>query len=226
MMPDTPLLGAFAAGLLGSAHCLTMCGGLATALARMPGGFPARGLLYQAGRIGAYGLMGLIVGAGGAQVWLRLPLQAAGDTARWITQALLIVIALASLLRWPGFMRPADWLLPLWRRLGVLARQLAPQSPGGVLLIGAIWGWMPCGLVYSMLLTALVSGSAAAGAGLMLAFGLGTAPAVLGGMRLLGRPGGAPLRSAAALLILASAGWNLLTHDSALLGWCHALLKP
>ncbi|HBG50914.1 MAG TPA: hypothetical protein DDW89_03775, partial [Gammaproteobacteria bacterium] len=66
---------------------------------------------------------------------------------------------------------------PLWRRIGPLARRFDPRrSAAQALAFGALWGWIPCGLVYSALLTALVSGSATAGASIMLAFGFGTLP--------------------------------------------------
>ncbi|HXA46218.1 MAG TPA: sulfite exporter TauE/SafE family protein, partial [Burkholderiaceae bacterium] len=68
----------------------------------------------------------------------------------------------------------------IWRRVQPLTKKLLPlDSPIKMLAVGAIWGWLPCGMVYSMLLTALLSGSALSGAVLMLAFGLGTLPTLL-----------------------------------------------
>jgi sulfite exporter TauE/SafE len=68
----------------------------------------------------------------------------------------------------------------MWKRLEPLGRKLLPvRSPGRALLLGMIWGWLPCGLVYSMLIWALSAGSLVEGALLMGAFGLGTLPNLL-----------------------------------------------
>jgi hypothetical protein len=68
----------------------------------------------------------------------------------------------------------------IWRRMEPLGRRLLPvRTPVQALGVGLIWGWIPCGLVYSMLVTAVASGSALKGAGLMLAFALGTLPNLL-----------------------------------------------
>jgi sulfite exporter TauE/SafE len=67
-----------------------------------------------------------------------------------------------------------------WKLVQPIVRQAATRrGPGRSLLIGLLWGWLPCGLVYSVLLLAALSGSAARGAGIMLAFGLGTMPVML-----------------------------------------------
>jgi sulfite exporter TauE/SafE len=73
----------------------------------------------------------------------------------------------------------------LWRHVQPLLRGLRPApgaslKPGRMLAAGALWGWLPCGMVYSVLVTAMLSGSAAGGALVMLAFGLGTLPMLLG----------------------------------------------
>jgi sulfite exporter TauE/SafE len=68
----------------------------------------------------------------------------------------------------------------LWRRLQPLTRHLLPVDHAGrALALGALWGWLPCGMVYSMLMSAMLSGSAGGGAAVMLAFGLGTLPALV-----------------------------------------------
>ena len=68
----------------------------------------------------------------------------------------------------------------LWKHLQPFTRRLLPvDTVPRALALGALWGWLPCGLVYSVLLTALAAGSATQGAFVMLAFGLGTLPNLL-----------------------------------------------
>jgi len=81
---------------------------------------------------------------------------------------------------WHGLARLETLGQVLWKRLRPLTCLLLPlDSPFKLVLAGSLWGWLPCGMVYSMLLTALLSGSAASGAAVMLAFGLGTLPVLL-----------------------------------------------
>ena len=68
----------------------------------------------------------------------------------------------------------------LWRRIQPYsARFLPADTPAKAFALGTLWGWLPCGLVYSLLATALLSGGAGGGALVMLAFGLGTLPNLL-----------------------------------------------
>jgi sulfite exporter TauE/SafE len=81
----------------------------------------------------------------------------------------------------PRFLLPLERVgALLWRHVQPLSRRLLPvRTPAQALALGMVWGWLPCGLVYSALTTALASGSAGAGAATMLAFGLGTLPNLL-----------------------------------------------
>jgi sulfite exporter TauE/SafE len=82
---------------------------------------------------------------------------------------------------WRGLARLEQGGQLLWRHVAPLLRRLQPfDGPGRMLAAGALWGWLPCGMVYSVLATAMLSGSAPAGALVMLAFGLGTLPMLLG----------------------------------------------
>lgn len=192
-MGEVALITLFLAGLLGSSHCLVMCGGLSAALAAGPQRrHPLTSLLYQFGRITSYAIAGSIAGAVGAS-GAHLLSPHAGDYLRIATAAIVVLIGLRLALGAGAEMRWMRWPEQMgsrvWRALAPLAR--APV-PGSALLrpvfVGMLWGWLPCGLVYSALVAATVSGGPWPGAASMLAFGLGTIPAMLGvglaGMRL------------------------------------------
>ena len=179
-MPESSYLALFLIGLLGGTHCIGMCGGIVGALSMGSGSRPLLHLAYNFGRIVSYGAAGAIAGAvGGAGLALsgQLPLRIALFVA-----ANLMLIALGLYLT--GFTR---LLAPiervghvLWRRIQPATRRFLPaRSVKQALPLGMLWGFIPCGLTYSILATALVTGSGARGAGLMLAFGLGTLPNLL-----------------------------------------------
>ncbi|MCP5151088.1 MAG: sulfite exporter TauE/SafE family protein [Ectothiorhodospiraceae bacterium] len=177
------LAAAFLMGLLGSAHCAGMCGGIAGAVcvggtgALPPGALLGRVLGYNAGRILSYSLAGVVVGAIGARVATLAPL----DGARTFATVVQAVSMLAVGLYLIGLTRV---LAPLERLGGVLWRRLAPlvdlgrrvQGPVGAVLAGMVWGWLPCGLVYAALGVALGAGGAAGGGLVMATFGAGTVP--------------------------------------------------
>jgi hypothetical protein len=182
--------GAFAVGLLGGVHCLGMCGGIAASLAGEGGRHPAWAvrLAYNAGRVGSYGLAGAVAGGvGGAGLLLGslLPVQ----VVFYVVANLLLVGLGLYLAGWTGFVSRIEGPgRRLWAHLQPLAGRLLPaRSIGQGLALGAVWGWIPCGLVYSVLGTALLTGSPAGGATVMLAFGAGTLPNLLAAGWLLGR---------------------------------------
>jgi sulfite exporter TauE/SafE len=178
---------AFVAGLLGSGHCLAMCGGITTALGTAQAGRAPfwQLLVYQLGRISSYGVGGAIVGAMGAAAGMAF------ETSRWsaglrLATALIVVligldIAVGTTARVRWLRAPERWGALVWRRVAPAARTVLPVRPGArALALGLLWGWLPCGLVYSVLLAAAVAGSAARGSATMMAFGLGTLPTMLG----------------------------------------------
>jgi len=136
-----------------------------------------RQLAYSTGRIMSYTLAGALMGAVGSSSLLvghLLPVEQAGFV-------LVNLLMLAFALYLWGFARSLSWLEPLgvrlWAIIAPLAgRQLRPDSLGGALAAGALWGWLPCGMVYGMLIAALASQSAQEGALLLASFGLGTLP--------------------------------------------------
>ena len=189
------LAAAFLVGLLGSVHCAGMCGGIVGALALAPprpgatlialraaAVAPAlpRTLAYNLGRIASYGAAGALAGgiAGGALRLGALPALQAG--AYVLANLLLVALGLYLMDAWRGIARIEAGGQALWRRVAPLLRRVGPPDTAGRLfLAGALWGWLPCAMVYSVLVTAMLSGSAAGGAALMLAFGLGTLPMMM-----------------------------------------------
>lgn len=182
MIEFPALAAAFLLGLMGSSHCLFMCGGITAALgAQAEGSLTRRFFLLlscHAGRIGSYMLAGLVAGLFG--LWLREQHDAVGLWMRVAAGLVLVAMgfvvagwfpALAALERGGEF---------LFQYLGPLLRRLVPvNTPGRGVLAGAIWGFLPCGLVYGALGFATTSGNVAHAALLMAAFGLGTLPALL-----------------------------------------------
>ena len=167
-------------GFLGGVHCAGMCGGIVSALVGQSARNARPGLLhlaYNGGRIFSYALAGAVTGTVGSLGLLLdrwLPVQVFVYIA-----ANLLLIALGLYLA--GFRGPVTRLehlgSRLWRRVQPLTRRFLPaDSVPKALALGMLWGWLPCGLVYTVLFTALLSGSALKGAVLMLAFGLGTLP--------------------------------------------------
>ncbi|MEW5771338.1 MAG: sulfite exporter TauE/SafE family protein [Pseudomonadota bacterium] len=181
-MPELSLFAAFLTGLLGGAHCVGMCGGIVAAMsfqaqARQPFSFH---LAYSAGRIASYAAAGALAGLVGAAAFLSdtlLPLQ---KGLYVLAQVVLILLGLYL----AGLSQAVLWLERagggLWRRVQPLLGRVMPvRHHGQALLAGALWGWLPCGLVYSVLVAALAAGSPGRGALLLLAFGLGTLPNLL-----------------------------------------------
>ncbi len=179
-MPDSGYLALFLVGLLGGTHCVGMCGGIVGALSM---GAPARWsmhLAYNGGRILSYGAAGAVAGALGAaslglegQVPVRLLLY-------FFANLMLVAMGfyLLGVTRVLAFTERAGQTL--WRRVQPLTRRFLPaRTIAQAFPLGLLWGWLPCGLVYSALASALTAGSAGRGSMMMLAFGLGTLPNLL-----------------------------------------------
>ena len=184
-MIEFSLFGAFLVGLLGGVHCVGMCGGIVAALSfspqipPRPPGLPLL-LAYNAGRILSYTLAGALLGGIAAFA------EHLADIHQW--QRVLQVIAALFMISlglylggwWQGITRIEGIGAPLWRRIEPVGRRWLPaRAPAQAFALGIVWGWLPCGLVYSVLIWSLTAGSAQAGAALMLSFGLGTLPNLL-----------------------------------------------
>lgn len=182
---------AFGIGLLGSTHCLGMCGGIVGLLnkgvpeapkAKKPGR-PAFHIAYNTGRIASYTIAGAIVGGissllseQASRMALEMALPIGGIIAGLVLVALGLYLA--------GVSQAITWLeragQVLWRFIEPVGKRLLPvQTLADAFGVGLIWGWLPCGLVYAALAMALVSGSPGEGAWLMFGFGLGTLPMLL-----------------------------------------------
>jgi len=190
---DVSLFPVFVVGLLGSVHCAGMCGGIVGALSLAPPrvrpGAPvialhavdarpaARTLAYNAGRIASYATAGALAGglAGGAARWSALPLLQ--EAAYVAANLMLVALGLYLMDLWRGVARIEAGGRRLWQHVfPLLGRVGPPDTAGRMFVAGALWGWLPCAMVYSVLVTAMLSGSGGQGAAVMLAFGLGTLP--------------------------------------------------
>lgn len=179
-MPDSGFIALFLVGLLGGTHCVGMCGGIVGALSM---GGPARWSMhfaYNGGRIFSYALAGALAGALGAATL--------GLDQQWPIRQTLFLLANLMLIALGLYLLGVTRALAfteragqhLWRHLQPMTRRFLPaRTVAQAFPLGLLWGWLPCGLVYSALVSALSAGSAERGAALMLAFGLGTLPNLL-----------------------------------------------
>ncbi len=185
---ELTLFSVFVVGLFSTLHCLGMCGGIIGALTfslppdvradrwRLTGYVAA----YNAGRLFSYTLAGAIAGGVGEQLIRLLSPQHGRLILLWLATLFMVGIGLYLAGWFPRFAALESLGRPLWRRLEPLGQRLLPvSSPWQALLFGAVWGWLPCGLVYSVLLWSVTTGSALQGALFMLLFGAGTLPAVM-----------------------------------------------
>ncbi|MGR5238911.1 sulfite exporter TauE/SafE family protein [Vibrio alfacsensis] len=181
MSPD--FIGAFMIGLVGAAHCMGMCGGIASLLSMGTSNHTPSSsipLFYNFGRLASYAVIGALVGgmvsglselSGLTQslAWLRL-----------IAALFMILVALYIAKWWQGLLVIEKAGQYIWKFISPAGKSLLPlKSPLHALPFGFIWGWLPCGLVYSALTWSAVSGSAINGGLIMLAFGLGTLPSMV-----------------------------------------------
>jgi len=224
------LVSLFLTGLAGSLHCVSMCGpillGFSSALGTGRGKSVGLGFLYyHGGRLWTYGLLGLLAG------WAASSLRRGSLELGWqrplgVFIALLVIGSGAVALGWiPGLrfdLSPPGSCWPGTRRWPWLAALLHQPSGSARLLLGAVMGLLPCGLVYTALLVAATLSNPLLSALGMLCFGVGTVPAlsavVLGGRLLPRRWRGVGSRLAAALLLavglfmLARALWMPMVH--------------
>ena len=182
MMIDWPtLLAAFSIGILGGAHCIGMCGGIIGALTLSTSVDQYRQrlfiiVMYNLGRILSYLLI----------AWIFYHLVHAVENyfalqfMRYVAGALLIAMGLYLANWWRGLVYLEKAGSVLWRFIQPLSKGLLPvETLPKALLLGAVWGWLPCGLIYSALAYSMAADNGLQAVLTMLAFALGTLPAVM-----------------------------------------------
>lgn len=179
-----PLLSAaLLTGLLGSAHCLGMCGGISglfavnSSVATLRSQIPLA-ITYNIGRVLSYALLGIIVGAFGAVIIKASPGLAGG--IRLVSGVVIILVGLKVAFDLRALNAIERMGATLWSRIAPAAKGFVPVTNlPRALGLGLVWGWLPCGLVYSVLLIAATSAKPVNGALIMIAFGFGTMPAMI-----------------------------------------------
>lgn len=221
-IPQSAIVSAFLAGLVGGMHCVAMCGGYVAALSRpTQDGQPVlsisairqRHLLANAGRVVTYAALGLLVGAaGGAALAASWGM---AERVLYVLANLLLLVLAVSVARggstFAGLERAG--LAAFSRLIPAVARLGREHGAAARFALGVLWGLTPCGLVYGVLPVAMMSGGALEGGLVMLAFGLGTLPNLLAAGWLVGRAGrvidARVARVVAAILIAAFALFGL-----------------
>ena len=212
-MTELSLAAALLLGLLGSSHCLVMCGGISVALGM--GADPAHKLrvlaLFQLGRVVTYSLLG--AGLGGLLSQFALLADWIFPALRLLSAGLLIAMGLYIANWWHGLTLLERLGQGVWRRIQPRAQAHLPvKSSADALLIGLYWGFLPCGLIYTALAWSAAAASWHMSALLMACFGLGTLPAMyasgLAGERAAALLKQRGLRTVAALLLILAGVWT------------------
>ena len=176
---EPSLLAALVIGIAGGGHCIGMCGGISAALSLgVPKGRTAiaYSLAFNLGRISSYAAIGALIGLGAQVLQLNQYLNA----SLWLAGLMLMLMGLSIGQWWQGVKRVEHLGKFIWRGLQPLTKPLMPiKSVPQALALGGLWGWLPCGLVYSSLIWASSANDWQSSSLLMLAFGIGTLPANL-----------------------------------------------
>jgi len=181
----TSYITAFLLGLFSTVHCIAMCGSVIGALTlSLPVEIreSQRRMLpfvfnYNLGRLVSYGMAGVIVGL------LSAPLTAINGhlVLRYLSVIVMIAMGLYLAGWFPKFARMERIGAPIWRWLQPIGQKFLPvKTKSQALFLGLVWGWLPCGLVYAALAVASTAGDPIKASLVMLSFGAGTLPAVMG----------------------------------------------
>lgn len=186
---NSPYLVAFITGLVGGVHCVGMCGGIVGMLSfgqqptlKKPSCFTLSPLLlgYNIGRIAGYISAGALIGALGSGLLSLGELKQAKQILSIIAALFMFLLGLYLAGLWNALTKIEALGTILWRIIEPFSRRFIPVTTiWRAIPLGFLWGWLPCGMVYTILIMALSAGSALEGAFLMLAFGLGTLPNLL-----------------------------------------------
>lgn len=227
-MQSSLALTALLMGLAGGPHCVAMCGAACAGIGQSAGTHKTRAMwTFQAGRVLGYSILGGVAAASMQGVgWLTV--QSAALRPAW-TMLHIAALLLGLMLLWQA--KQPVWLEAGARRLWASVRRMAPGGSNGSLgsaaplVVGTLWAFLPCGLLYSALLVAALTSSVVDGAAVMALFALGTSVSMMAGpwlwMRLRGPGSGQWGVRLAGLALAGSAGWALwmgLVHDTA--PWC------
>ncbi|MCF6194567.1 MAG: sulfite exporter TauE/SafE family protein [Kangiellaceae bacterium] len=185
MIEQSQYLVAFLTGLFGGVHCFGMCGGIVGALTLGTSKEKKTSPLiinlgYNIGRISGYIVAGALVGFLGSSLVDLTGIQTARQVLAVIASLFMIALGLYLAGIWNGIAKIESLGTVLWKRIQPLTQRFIPvKSFQQALPLGFLWGWLPCGLVYTALIWTLSAGGAIEGALIMLAFGLGTLPNLL-----------------------------------------------
>lgn len=214
------IVSALMLGLAGSTHCLGMCGGV-NSLMMTPASTsaissvkPSYVLLFNMGRVLSYGVAGMALGS------VSFAIQSLSPNVALLTRFLagFILFGMACYVGrwWQGVAVLERYAAYVWRYIQPLSQYLVPVNTSfKAFKLGAVWGWMPCGMVYSALSWAVLSSDPIKAGLLMLVFGIGTLPAMLGAgvfAQSVARVSRNPIaRHVAALMLLAFAVWTIIS---------------
>ncbi len=181
MNPETAFITGLIAGLFGSTHCLGMCGGIAGLLhSQIPNRQVGFALGFHGGRISSYMIIGLLATLIGLLPGQFMP-EASGAIMRGGLG--VMIISMALYIAMPGRFKDhiGELMAPLTRKLTPMFQKLLPVTQFDQAIgLGMLWGLLPCGLLYTMIASAVLLADPAATSAMILAFGLGTTPALLG----------------------------------------------
>ncbi|GLS89073.1 cytochrome biogenesis protein [Psychromonas marina] len=179
-------IAALVIGLLGAGHCLGMCSGIASAITFSANSTQSKAtsfislILYNLGRVSSYSLAGAIFAGSSSALIIFFGGKEALIYLRIVAAILMLLLALYISRLWFGLLVLEKAGQTIWQYIKPIAQYFLPlKHPVFALPLGFLWGWLPCGLVYSTLSWAASSGSAENGALIMLGFGIGTLPAML-----------------------------------------------
>ncbi len=222
-MQSSLALTALLMGLVGGPHCVAMCGAACAGIGQAAGPRKNEALwTFQAGRVIGYSGLGALAAASIQGLgWLTI--QSAALRPVW-SMIHVIAFTLGVLLLWKA--QQPVWLEQAGKRVWAGARAVAQgRGRGAPFVVGALWTFLPCGLLYSALLVAALTGSALEGAAVMALFALGTSVSMTAGpwlwLRLRGsRSGDWGVRLAGLALAVSSAWalWMAYAHNVS--PWC------
>lgn len=187
---NSPYIIAFMTGLFGGVHCIGMCGGIVGLLSlnhpqfgtKQSSGSSQLPLLlgYNIGRILGYVVAGVIAGALGASLMGLSGFEQTKQTLSVIAAVFMVLLGLYLAGLWNALSKVESLGSHLWKRIEPLSRRFIPvNTVQRAIPLGFLWGWLPCGMVYTILIMSLSAGGALEGGLIMLAFGLGTLPNLL-----------------------------------------------